>query len=54
MSVEDLIKTVLEHALERVADESRAEAFPKTFLTLLADDEAQTRGEAFEFCGVDL
>lgn len=52
--LEDLVETVLEHTLERVADEGRAEAFPDTGGTLLSDEGLEARGEALVFGWVNL
>jgi hypothetical protein len=52
--LEDFVETILEHSLERVADKSRAEAFPDTPGTLLGDERLDTGDEAGIFCRVHL
>lgn len=43
---EEFVQTVLEHALEGVADERGAETFPETTAALLSSDGAETGNEA--------
>ena len=52
--LEVLVETVLEHALERVADEGGAEALPETPGTFLGDDGTETGTKALVLGGVDL
>ena len=52
--LEDLVETVLEHALERVADEGRAKALPEPAAALLSGDGADTREETLVLARVDL
>ena len=52
--LEVLVETVLEEALERVAEKGRAEAFPETRAALLCDDGLQTGAKALVLGGVDL
>ena len=52
--LEDLVQTVLEHALQRVTDERGSETFPKTSGTFLLGEERKGRAKALVFCGVDL
>ena len=44
--LEELVEAVLEHALERVADEGRAEALPEALGALLREDRAETGEKA--------
>ena len=52
--LEELVETVLEHALEGVADECGTEAFPETTATLLGGDGLETRDDAVELARVHL
>jgi len=52
--LEDFVETVLEHSLERVADESGAEALPDTLGALLRDEHLETGNETGVFCRVHL
>ena len=52
--LEEFVETVLEHALEGVADECGTEAFPETTATLLGGDGLETRDEAVELARVHL
>jgi hypothetical protein len=52
--LEDLVEPVLEHALERVADERRAEALEDAGAALLGEEGADTRDEALVLGRVDL
>jgi hypothetical protein len=52
--LEDFVETVLEHSLERVADEGGAEALPETPRTFLSTEELQGRNEAVVLGRVDL
>ena len=52
--LEQLVETVLEHALEGVADESGAEALPETGRTLLSSNELQARESTLVLGRVDL
>jgi len=51
---EDLVETVLEGTLERVANQGRSEAFPSTGDTLLGNDGSETGDETLVLGGVDL
>jgi hypothetical protein len=52
--LEDLIETVLEHALEGVTDESWAKTFPETLGALLSREELEGLTKALVLAGVDL
>ena len=52
--LEDFVETVLEHALERVADEGRANALPEPTAALLSRDGAETRHETLKLARVHL
>lgn len=52
--LEDLIETVLEHALERVPDEGGPETFPETRRALLGDDRPEATNKTLVLAGVDL
>ena len=51
---EDLIKTVLEGALEGVTNQSRPETFPGTRNTLLGNDGSEPRHKTLVLLGADL
>ena len=51
---EDFIETVLEGALEGVADQGGPETFPSALDTLLGNDGSETGDETLVFGGVDL
>lgn len=52
--LEDLIETILEHSLKRVADKGRSEAFPDTVGTLFSDKGPQPHPETSVLLRVDL
>lgn len=52
--LEELVETVLEHSLEGVAHEGRADTFPETPAALLCGDHLEARDEAFIFARIDL
>lgn len=52
--LEDFVETILEHSLERVADQSGAEALPDTPGALLSDERLEARDKTGVFCGVHL
>lgn len=52
--LEDFVETILEHSLERVADEGGTEALPETLGALLSRESLQGGDEAVVLGGVDL
>jgi hypothetical protein len=52
--LEDFVKTVLEHSLERIADEGGAEALPDTPGALLSDERLEAGNETGVFFRVHL
>ena len=52
--LEDLVQAVLEHALERISDKSRAEALPDTLCAFLRNDGPQGTDTTLVLSRVDL
>lgn len=52
--LENFIETILEHALEGVTNEGRAEAFPDTVCTLFCNESLEGTAESIVFSGVHL